>query len=195
MDPEAVRRTLDPTASPEDISGSTPYDSFVISGVRLDAAEHGRVLCSFVVTPRHASPQGYLLSGVTATLADQMGSAVIYSIGVGLSEEGFSGVGLSGVSLEISVSYVDTATVGVRVRLQFLSLSNTYKGFRLMFLLIINSLWFMWAKMFCDKKKSDSDEISAHFVLGLGVTSLLRRWEQLIVRPPGFVLKNTSCSW
>ncbi|KAM0916710.1 hypothetical protein ACQ4PT_010048 [Festuca glaucescens] len=112
MDPEAVRRTLDPTASPEDISGSTPYDSFVISGVRLDAAEHGRVLCSFVVTPRHASPQGYLLSGVTATLADQMGSAVIYSIGVGLSEEGFSGVGLSGVSLEISVSYVDTATVG-----------------------------------------------------------------------------------
>ncbi|KAM0855673.1 hypothetical protein ACQ4PT_049612 [Festuca glaucescens] len=54
MDPEAVRRTLEPTASPEDISGSTPYDSFVISGVRLDAAEHGRVLCSFVVTPRHA---------------------------------------------------------------------------------------------------------------------------------------------
>jgi acyl-coenzyme A thioesterase 13 len=54
MDPEAVRRTLEPTASPEDISGSTPYDSFVISGVRLDAAEHGRVLFSFVVTPRHA---------------------------------------------------------------------------------------------------------------------------------------------
>jgi acyl-coenzyme A thioesterase 13 len=54
MDPEAVRRTLEPTASPEDISGSTPYDSFVISGVRLDAAQHGRVLCSFLVTPRHA---------------------------------------------------------------------------------------------------------------------------------------------
>ena len=52
------------------------------------------------------SPQGYLLSGVTATLADQLGSAVFYS----------SGVGLSGVSLEISVSYVDTATVGVRLQ-------------------------------------------------------------------------------
>uniref|UniRef100_A0ACD5UQS9 Uncharacterized protein n=1 Tax=Avena sativa TaxID=4498 RepID=A0ACD5UQS9_AVESA len=102
MDPEAVRRTLDPTASPEDISGSTPYDAFVISGVRLDSAEHGRVLCSFVVTPRHASSQGYLLSGVTATLADQLGSAVFFS----------SGVGTSGVSLEISLSYVDTATVG-----------------------------------------------------------------------------------
>ncbi|KAM3367544.1 hypothetical protein ACQJBY_016244 [Aegilops geniculata] len=54
MDPEAVRRTLEPTASAADISGSTPYDSFVISGVRLEAAEHGRVLCSFVVTPRIA---------------------------------------------------------------------------------------------------------------------------------------------
>ncbi|XP_037477879.1 acyl-coenzyme A thioesterase 13-like isoform X2 [Triticum dicoccoides] len=102
MDPEAVRRTLEPTASAADISGSTPYDSFVISGVRLEAAEHGRVLCSFVVTPRIASPQGYLLSGVTATLADQLGSAVFFS----------SGVGTSGVSLEISVSYVDTAAVG-----------------------------------------------------------------------------------
>jgi acyl-coenzyme A thioesterase 13 len=61
------------------------------------------------------SPQGYLLSGVTATLADQMGSAVIYSVGVGLNGEDFSGVGLSGVSLEISVSYLDTATVGVRL--------------------------------------------------------------------------------
>ncbi|KAM0916708.1 hypothetical protein ACQ4PT_010047 [Festuca glaucescens] len=123
MDPEAVRRTLEPTGSPEDISGSTPYDSFVISGVRLDAAEHGRVLFSFVVTPRHASPQGYLLSGVTATLADQLGSAVLNSSmvglsGVGLSDLGLSGLGLSGVSLEISVSYVDTATVGDEIEVE-----------------------------------------------------------------------------
>ncbi|XP_047063182.1 acyl-coenzyme A thioesterase 13-like [Lolium rigidum] len=123
MDPEAVRRTLEPTASPEDISGSTPYDSFVISGVRLDAAEHGRVLFSFVVTPRHANSQGYLLSGVTATLADQLGSAAIFSSvvglsGVGLSELGLSGLGLSGVSLEISVSYLDTATVGDEIEVE-----------------------------------------------------------------------------
>uniref|UniRef100_A0ACD5URW8 Uncharacterized protein n=2 Tax=Avena sativa TaxID=4498 RepID=A0ACD5URW8_AVESA len=108
MDPEAVRRTLESTASPADISGSTRYDCFVISGVRLDAAEHGRVLCSFVVTPRLASPQGHLISGVTATLADQLGSAVFYS----------SGVGLSGVSLEISVSYVDTATIGEEIEVE-----------------------------------------------------------------------------
>ncbi|CAM0904587.1 unnamed protein product [Alopecurus aequalis] len=108
MDPEAVQRTLMPTASPADISGSTPYDAFVISGIRLDAAEYGRVLCSFVVTPRIASSQGYLLSGVTATLADQLGSAVFFS----------SGVGTSGVSLEISVSYVDTATVGEEIEVE-----------------------------------------------------------------------------
>lgn len=60
MDPEAVRRTIEPTASPADITGSTRYDALVVSGVRLDAAEHGRVLFSFVVTPRlavrHALP-------------------------------------------------------------------------------------------------------------------------------------------
>jgi acyl-coenzyme A thioesterase PaaI-like protein len=75
------------------------------------------------------SPQGYLLSGVTATLADQLGSAAIFSSvvglsGVDLSDLGLSGLGLSGVSLEISVSFVDTATVGVR--LHFLSLSLQY---------------------------------------------------------------------
>ena len=113
MDPDAVRRSLEPIASAEEITGSTPprlyfYDSFVLSGVRVDAAEHGRLLCSFVVTPRLASPAGYLLSGVTATLADQLGSAVFYC----------SGVGLSGVSVELSVSYVDAATVGEEIEVE-----------------------------------------------------------------------------
>ncbi|XP_003579791.1 acyl-coenzyme A thioesterase 13 isoform X1 [Brachypodium distachyon] len=117
MDPEAVRRTIEPTAFPADITGSTRYDALVVSGVRLDAAEHGRVLFSFVVTPRLASPQGYLLSGVTATLADQLGSAAFYSSGVGLIGVS-SGVGLSGVSLEINVSYVDTATVGEEIEVE-----------------------------------------------------------------------------
>jgi hypothetical protein len=59
MDPEAVRRTLEPTASAAEITGSNPppfnfYDPVVINGVSLETAEHGRVLCSFVVTPRFA---------------------------------------------------------------------------------------------------------------------------------------------
>jgi acyl-coenzyme A thioesterase 13 len=59
MDPEAVRKSLEPTATVEKITGSTParlhfYDPFVLSGVSIEAAEHGRLLCSFVVTPRLA---------------------------------------------------------------------------------------------------------------------------------------------
>ncbi|CAN6228170.1 unnamed protein product [Urochloa humidicola] len=59
MDPEAVRRSLEPTATAEEIMGSDPvglnfYDPFVISGARIESAEHGRLLCSFVVAPRHA---------------------------------------------------------------------------------------------------------------------------------------------
>ncbi|KAF8714767.1 hypothetical protein HU200_027292 [Digitaria exilis] len=113
MDPEAVRKSLQPTASAEEITGSTParlhfYDPFVLSGVSVESAEHGRLLCSFVVAPRHASPAGYLRSGVTATLADQIGSAVFYC----------SGLPSSGVSVEISVSFVDAAAVGEEIEVE-----------------------------------------------------------------------------
>ncbi|RLM75699.1 acyl-coenzyme A thioesterase 13-like [Panicum miliaceum] len=113
MDPDAVRRSLEPTASAEEITGSTParlhfYDPFVLSGVSIESAEHGRLLCSFVIAPRHASPAGYLRSGVTATLADQLGSAVFFC----------SGLRASGVSVEISVSFVDAATVGEEIEVE-----------------------------------------------------------------------------
>ncbi|XP_062225691.1 uncharacterized protein LOC133924256 isoform X2 [Phragmites australis] len=113
MDPEAVRRTLEPTATVSEITGSVPprlhfYDPFVLSGVGVESAEHGRLLCSFVVTPRLASSAGYLRSGVTATLADQVGSAVFYC----------SGLASSGVSVEISVSYVDVAAVGEEIEVE-----------------------------------------------------------------------------
>uniref|UniRef100_A0A0D9ZL05 Acyl-coenzyme A thioesterase 13 n=1 Tax=Oryza glumipatula TaxID=40148 RepID=A0A0D9ZL05_9ORYZ len=112
MDPEAVRRSLEPTALSKEIaspaSASLRYDAFALTGVRIDAAEHGRLLCSFVVTPRIASPAGYLLSGVTATLADQLGSGVFLS----------SGVGTSGVSLELNLSYVDVASIGEEIEVE-----------------------------------------------------------------------------
>ncbi|CAN6270142.1 unnamed protein product [Urochloa humidicola] len=113
MDPEAVRRSLEPTATAEEIMGSNPvglnfYDPFVLSGASIQSAEHGRLLCSFVVASRHASPAGYLRSGVTAMLADQLGSAVFYC----------SGLLTSGVSLEISISFVDVATVGEEIEVE-----------------------------------------------------------------------------
>jgi acyl-coenzyme A thioesterase 13 len=59
MDPEAVRRSLETTSSAEEITGSTPtrfhfYDPFVLHGVSVESAEHNRLLCSFVIAPRHA---------------------------------------------------------------------------------------------------------------------------------------------
>uniref|UniRef100_A0A0D3FW32 Acyl-coenzyme A thioesterase 13 n=1 Tax=Oryza barthii TaxID=65489 RepID=A0A0D3FW32_9ORYZ len=106
MDPEAVRRSLEPTALSKEVVGpasaSLRYDAFALTGVRIDAAEHGRLLCSFV------SPAGYLLSGVTATLADQLGSGVFLS----------SGIGTSGVSLELNLSYVDVASIGEEIEVE-----------------------------------------------------------------------------
>uniref|UniRef100_A0A0E0P9F6 Acyl-coenzyme A thioesterase 13 n=1 Tax=Oryza rufipogon TaxID=4529 RepID=A0A0E0P9F6_ORYRU len=54
------------------------------------------------------SPAGYLLSGVTATLADQLGSGVFLS----------SGIGTSGVSLELNLSYVDVASIGEEIEVE-----------------------------------------------------------------------------
>ena len=69
------------------------------------------------------SPAGYLRSGVTATLADQLGSAVFFC----------SGLRASGVSVEISASFVDAATVGVRP-----ALSSSWFAFRAVFYYGIN---------------------------------------------------------
>lgn len=111
-------------------------------------------------------PQGYLLSGVTATLADQLGSAVFYS----------SGVGFSGVSLEISVSYVDTATIGVS--LQSLSLCIYASN---LFLFVNKDFSFVRIGNFCDEKR-DSVDVAVHFVQNWalhksGLANFLRHWE------------------
>uniref|UniRef100_A0A0E0P9F7 Uncharacterized protein n=1 Tax=Oryza rufipogon TaxID=4529 RepID=A0A0E0P9F7_ORYRU len=60
MDPEAVRRSLEPTALSKEVVGpasaSLRYDAFALTGVRIDAAEHGRLLCSFVPPLSHSLP-------------------------------------------------------------------------------------------------------------------------------------------
>ena len=47
--------------------------------------------------------------GATATLVDLVGSAVIYTLGAPIT----------GVSVEINVSYLDAAFAGVRMRFRF----------------------------------------------------------------------------
>ncbi|XP_020081864.1 acyl-coenzyme A thioesterase 13-like [Ananas comosus] len=117
MDLDAVKRSLELDPDPSSSSSSSSpaaelppsfYDAFVLHGLRIDAAEPRRVLCSLSVPPRLANSESYLHSGVIATLADVVGSAVFYS----------SGFPTSGVSLEISISYLDAAFINEEIEIE-----------------------------------------------------------------------------
>ncbi|XP_078172357.1 uncharacterized protein LOC144566256 [Carex rostrata] len=111
MDPDAVKRSLEGENKAEFISHLSDhfYDQFVLHGMRLDAVDNGRVLCSLSVPPRLSSSSGgYIHGGAIATLADVVGSAVFYS----------AGIHTSGVSLEISVSFVDAAFIGDEIEIE-----------------------------------------------------------------------------
>ncbi|KAG1331172.1 acyl-coenzyme A thioesterase 13 [Cocos nucifera] len=108
MDLEAVRRSLE--ASGGDVSALPPgfFEEFVLHGLRIDLIEPGRVLCSMPVPPRLTSAGNFLHGGVTAALVDLIGSAVFYSVGLPTS----------GVSLEISVSYMDAAFIKEEIEIE-----------------------------------------------------------------------------
>nr|CAD1836881.1 unnamed protein product [Ananas comosus var. bracteatus] len=156
MDLDAVKRSLELDPDPSSSSSSSSpaaelppsfYDAFVLHGLRIDAAEPRRVLCSLSVplaSRYHPVPgsnalfgalnlpirypccleslrlgvsidcwkdvnsESYLHSGVIATLADVVGSAVFYS----------SGFPTSGVSLEISISYLDAAFINEEIEIE-----------------------------------------------------------------------------
>ncbi|KAJ0976831.1 hypothetical protein J5N97_012305 [Dioscorea zingiberensis] len=106
MDLEKVKRSLE-AAGEEIVSTATLdslpprfYDAFILKGLRIDAIEPGRVLCSMTVPPRLLNTGNFLHGGATASLVDVMGSAAILSAGTATT---------SGVSLEISISYLDSA--------------------------------------------------------------------------------------
>ncbi|KAJ3675218.1 hypothetical protein LUZ60_004260 [Juncus effusus] len=109
MDVEAVKRSLE-MAGTLDLPDHF-FDMFVLHGLSIDAVDSGRVLCSFVVPPRFSSSPssgGCLRGGVIASLADIVGSAVIHS----------AGIPTSGVSLEISTSFLDSALIGEEVEIE-----------------------------------------------------------------------------
>ncbi|KAG0494374.1 hypothetical protein HPP92_005368 [Vanilla planifolia] len=106
MEVNAVKRSLEPTVAGKALSiadlPSRFYDAFVLHGLNIDLIDHGHVVCSMTVTPRLLnSSNGLLHSGVMATLMDVVGSAVFLS----------AGCPTSGVSLEISISFLDAACV------------------------------------------------------------------------------------
>ncbi|KAE8696262.1 Calcium-dependent protein kinase 2 isoform 1 [Hibiscus syriacus] len=76
------------------------FDDFIMQGLglRVELIEQGRLLCSMKIPVRFLNPMNVLHGGATASLVDLIGSAVIHTYGLP-----------TGVSVEITVSYLDTA--------------------------------------------------------------------------------------
>ncbi|CAN6483050.1 unnamed protein product [Victoria cruziana] len=84
------------------------YDSLICSCIRLDEVLRGRLLCSFTVLPHLLNTGKFLHGGATASLVDIVGSAVILT----------TGAPTTGVSLEISVSYLDSAYLNEEIEVE-----------------------------------------------------------------------------
>ncbi|KAM1792453.1 hypothetical protein ACFX16_036463 [Malus domestica] len=84
------------------------FEPFILKGINVDLLEPGHIVCSFKVPPRLVNGGNFLHGGATATLVDLIGSAAILS----------SGALSSGVSVEINVSYLDSAYPGEEVEVE-----------------------------------------------------------------------------
>ncbi|XP_059317384.1 uncharacterized protein LOC132067966 [Lycium ferocissimum] len=83
-------------------------EPFVSHGLKVELVEPGRVVCSFKVPARLVNSGNFLHGGATAALVDILGSAVIHTVGTPLT----------GVSLEINVSYLDAAFLGEEIEVE-----------------------------------------------------------------------------
>ncbi|PWA56477.1 thioesterase superfamily protein [Artemisia annua] len=114
MNLESAKYYLEKTssgASTEDID-SMPFKFFepmIMSGLKVDHIEPGRVLCSMIVPQRLLNVANSLHGGATAALVDVVGSAVIMTV---------DGVTTTGVSVEINVSYLDAAFAGDEIEIE-----------------------------------------------------------------------------
>ncbi|KAG2255096.1 hypothetical protein Bca52824_074390 [Brassica carinata] len=83
-------------------------ERFVAKGIKVDLVETGRIVCSMKVQPHLLNAGNFLHGGATATLVDVIGSAVIYT----------TGASHSGVSVEINVSYLDSAFLDEEIEIE-----------------------------------------------------------------------------
>ncbi|XP_030551417.2 acyl-coenzyme A thioesterase 13 [Rhodamnia argentea] len=107
---DEVRRYLEKAAGGDGDDKLPPrlFESLVMSGLRLDLVEPGRIVCSMTVPPRLLNAGNFLHGGATATLVDVVGSAVMFTVGAPLT----------GVSVEINVSYLDAAFLDEEVEIE-----------------------------------------------------------------------------
>ncbi|KAL1823015.1 hypothetical protein DCAR_0310862 [Daucus carota subsp. sativus] len=115
MNFDEVKRQLEQEGNSKNgsIVDSMPFkffEPFIVQGIKVDLVEPGRVICSMTVPPRLLNTANSLHGGATAALVDILGSAAIYT--TKLASPG------SGVSVEISVSYVDAAYAGEEIEIE-----------------------------------------------------------------------------
>ncbi|KAK9292729.1 hypothetical protein L1049_020708 [Liquidambar formosana] len=112
MDLESVKRFLEKGRKEnQSVVDSMPlkfFDPFIMQGLHVDLIEPGRIICSMKVPPRLLNSGNFLHGGATATLVDLVGSAVIYSVGAPMT----------GVSVEINVSYLDAAYADEEIEIE-----------------------------------------------------------------------------
>ncbi|KAK9162146.1 hypothetical protein Syun_003048 [Stephania yunnanensis] len=75
------------------------FNSFIMEGLQVDLMEPGRVVCSLTVPHRLLNTANFLHGGAIASLIDLVGSAALHTVGATSS----------GSSLEINISYLDSA--------------------------------------------------------------------------------------
>ncbi|XP_051149062.1 uncharacterized protein LOC127263844 isoform X2 [Andrographis paniculata] len=109
---ESVRKSVEKTCEPHEFTVDSMPTRFiepvVMQGLKVHRVQRGLILCSFTVPPRLLNTGNTLHGGATATLVDILGSAVIYTMG-SLA---------TGVSVEISVSYLDAAHLGEEIEIE-----------------------------------------------------------------------------
>ncbi|CAL1371864.1 unnamed protein product [Linum trigynum] len=127
MDFENIKKYLEGNASGQvDVKNRSavramPYrffERFNVQGLHVELVEPGRIICSIKVPPRLLNAGKSLHGGAIATLVDVFGSAVIYTVSAPQN---------TGVSVEINVSYLDSAYVNeeIEVEARILRLGKT----------------------------------------------------------------------
>ncbi|KAM6579078.1 hypothetical protein CsatB_030915 [Cannabis sativa] len=107
---EAAKRYLEKKENEFDIE-TVPrrlFEVLVSQGYHLHLIEPGRIICSLTVPTRLLRGDNSLHGGATATMVDLIGSAVLYT----------HGVPASGVSVEINISYLDSAYAGEEIEVE-----------------------------------------------------------------------------
>ncbi|XP_027366912.1 acyl-coenzyme A thioesterase 13-like [Abrus precatorius] len=101
MDLDSVKKYLEKGSKNTSEVDSTPskfLESLIMNGLSVDLIEPGHIVCSMKIPPRLLNSGNSLHGGATAALVDVVGAAAIPFAGYPRN---------SGVSVEISVSYLD----------------------------------------------------------------------------------------